>query len=135
MIKYRKTYIIIVVVTFSLFLCSCATMPLNYGDIGKVARENESMIIIQRANVFLGSAVKMNVYLNDQLRLTLGNGDEGMIIVPNGTHTLFAEINYATKSEIILVNTTSNRINFFATPKMGLLKNSIDLLQMYETPL
>ena len=132
----NKPKVLITAIFFiSLLLVGCATMPINLGDMGRVPNENESVIVIQRANVFVGSAVNMKIYLNGQHRLTIGNGQEGHIIVPNGSYNLFAEINRHTRSENIVVNANSQRITFIASPKMGFWSNSIELSLSFETPL
>ena len=60
----------------------------------------------------------MNVFIDGQIRLTIGNGEEEKVIVSYGSHTLYAEINSITKSQSLTVQANSNQINFQANPKM-----------------
>jgi TolB-like protein len=127
-------------IIFSIFLyMGCASippqLPANFGDAGKSAGSNEGEIVVQRPNVFFGSIVKMNVFVDGQMRLTLGNAEEGMVIVPNGSHTIYAEINSITKSGNVTVNVNSNRSVFMATPQQGAFSNSVAITKISETAL
>ncbi|MCL2064471.1 MAG: hypothetical protein FWG98_08870 [Candidatus Cloacimonetes bacterium] len=135
----RKNYLILMfaIVFMSIFMCSCSvTRSVNYGDRGRTPNENESVIIVQRENIIYAMVTKMNIYLNGELRLTLGNGDEGTIIVPNGEHVLYAEINSATRSELVSFTANSNRITFSAKPEVvGVIHAAIELIKILETPM
>jgi hypothetical protein len=127
-------------VVFSVFLyAGCASippqLPSNFGDAGKSAGSGEGEIVIQRPNVFFGSIVKMNVFVDGQIRLTLGNAEEGMVIVPNGSHVVYAEINKITKSENVTASVNSNRVVFMATPQQGVFSNSVVITKTSETAL
>jgi predicted nucleic acid-binding protein len=128
------------IVIFAILLfVGCTSIPpqlaANFGDVGKSAGSNEGEIVIQRPNVFFGSIVKMNIFIDGQIRLTLGNAEEGMVIVPNGNHTIYAEVNSITKSDNVTVSVNSNRITFMATPQMGTFKNSVGITKINDAAL
>ncbi|MDR1147172.1 MAG: CsgG/HfaB family protein [Spirochaetaceae bacterium] len=136
----RQKKAVLGTVILSIFLyMGCASippqLPANFGDAGKSAGSNEGEIVVQRPNVFFGSIVKMNVFVDGQIRLTLGNAEEGMVIVPNGSHTIYAEINNITKSGNVTVNVNSNRSVFMASPQQGLFSNSVVITKINETAL
>ena len=108
-----------------LFLGCANLQPTNWGDIGSSAGPDESEIVVQRSKVDFAQLLKMNVFVDGQLRLTLGNGEDGMIIVPNGNHTIYTEMNSITKSEIVPIVANSSRIIFSATPQQGMAVNPI----------
>ena len=107
------------------------SIPRNFGDRGKTLNENEAEIIIQRTNNYRAALVNMNVYVNDQYRLTLGNNDEGVIIVPNGTHTIFAEVPGILRSQRMTVRVNSDRTTFLVTPKFR--NNSLEFTRTNTT--
>jgi len=88
-------------------------LPSNFGDKGSSAGKNESEIIVQRPAGSILPKNNMNIYIDGQIRLTLLAGEDGMTIVPNGTHNIHAEL-YDIKSEIVSFDATSSRINFAA---------------------
>jgi hypothetical protein len=62
--------------------------PNHFANMGRTAGEGESEIVIQRISQPFTDPMK--IFVDDQMRLRLKNGESGTIIVPNGTHTIRA---------------------------------------------
>ena len=68
------------------FFCSCVS---NYTPIIPDSIEkNESLLVFQRPKKFAGSLATVHVFINCWPRLSLKNGENDTIIVPNGTHLI-----------------------------------------------
>jgi PBP1b-binding outer membrane lipoprotein LpoB len=116
--------IFMIMLLFILFFSGCATEPKsnklplipNSSDIPK---SDETLIIVRRASKFFALFSSMNILVDDQLRLKLENNMEGRIIVGNGNHTIYAEIDGITKSKKIDFVANSKEVVFLMTPEEG----------------
>ena len=75
----------------------------------------QSEIIIKRAASPVFSGFRLHVYINGNHKLSLPNGAEGKIIVPNGEHSILAKLSSSTSNELPF-NVRSGSITFTVTP-------------------
>jgi len=138
--KKNTFRIIFTILLFMLTFSKCTNtpqeLPTNLGDRGSSDGFGESEIVIQRAKDAYASNESMRVYVNEQLSLVLNNGDEGVIIVPNGNATIYAKLNEKNKSKNLSINLNSSRITFLATIGWSWYShNTITLEKMNEISL
>jgi hypothetical protein len=109
---------------YILALFGCTTEPKSNNlplipNSSGIPKSNETVIIVHRANKFFALSSSMNILVDGQLRLKLENNTEGQIIVENGNHTIYAEINGITKSKKIDFVANSEKTVFLMTPEEG----------------
>ncbi|GHU27646.1 hypothetical protein FACS1894164_19840 [Spirochaetia bacterium] len=108
-----------IIVILGILLMGCNTPPQSPTNLGDIRHpgQGESLIIVRRLNKFLGSALTFNVSIDDQIRLSLRNGEKGKVVVPNGTHTIYVEATNGLiilKTQNISFNINSSQITFIA---------------------
>jgi hypothetical protein len=107
---------------YVLFFLGCATKPKSNDlplipNSSDIPGSNETLIIVRRASKFFALSSSMNILVDGKLRLKLENNTEGQIIVENGNHTIYAEIDGMTKSKKIDFAADSKEITFLMTPE------------------
>jgi TolB-like protein len=75
----------------------------------------ESEIIIQRAQSKVNAGFKERIYIDGREQLTLANGASGTVRVPDGEHTIHAEL-YTLKTEPVRFSVYSGVVTFQITP-------------------
>jgi hypothetical protein len=106
---------------------SCATTGAAGGP--DIPGPDESVVVVQRQKTFKGSGVAMRVYIDDEYRLSVGNGKTERIIVPNGEHSIWVGSTKIDSSSSLPFMVYSEEITFFAVPKFGLLLADFELTQ------
>jgi hypothetical protein len=123
--------VILMVLSIGIIMAGCATTPA-VTDI-PVPGQNESLIIIQRKNSFIGSAVTMKVWVDGlQLASTIRNGREIMFIVADGEHTMQGGRGGGTRSEmgpLVTFSAIGEEITFFAEVHVTMLTSGFKLTQ------
>jgi hypothetical protein len=85
------------------------------GGTERQAGDNESEIIVQRADLPINAGFKEWIYIDGSQKLVLNNGGQGRIIVPNGNHTIHAEL-YTMTTEKVPFTANSSTISFLVSP-------------------
>jgi hypothetical protein len=98
-------------------LCITGVLPVfaQGRNSGRSAGNNESEIIVQRADMPVNAGFKERIYIDGKLKLTLTNGGQGKIIVPNGRHTIHADL-YTLTTDKLEFTVDSNSVTFLITP-------------------
>lgn len=102
------------------FLCAAllafsGCLTTNSASMARQAGDNESEILIRRTESPINAGFKERIYVDGVQKLVLTNGDTGKIIVPNGNHTIYAEL-YTMTSEKTSFTAESNPLAFMITP-------------------
>ncbi|MDR2495489.1 MAG: hypothetical protein LBD24_09740 [Spirochaetaceae bacterium] len=79
---------------------------------GRTGGGGQAVVVVQRADGAGGGSDKMEVFIDGELRLSLGNGEEGRVSVPNGKHTLYAAVNGEPKSQHLSFTAKSDQLTF-----------------------
>jgi hypothetical protein len=109
--KRATAYIITVLCLFG----ACVSPGPTGGDAGRKAGDDESEIVIQRAEMSVNAGFRERIYVDGVQRLVLTNGGQGKIIVPNGEHTIYAEL-YTLTTDKITFTAGSNSLTFLISP-------------------
>jgi hypothetical protein len=107
-----------VVFSIALFtLCACALMAEGNaeGSSGRSAGSGETEIFVQRAQTTVNAGFKERVYIDGRQVLTLNNGESGRVIIPNGEHTIHADLYTLTTSKVPF-SAQSRTLRFTITP-------------------
>jgi hypothetical protein len=88
---------------------------VSTGDANRQPGPNETAVIIQRNKMSIYSGFKERIYIDGKQRLVLRNGDQGRIIVPNGTHTIHADL-YTLTSQKVSFSAGSGTMGLMLTP-------------------
>jgi hypothetical protein len=75
----------------------------------------EVEIIVQRADSKVNAGFKERIYIDGKSRLTLNNGASGTVRVPDGEHTIYAEL-YTIKTATLTFSARSTTVRFLVTP-------------------
>lgn len=75
----------------------------------------QSEVIIKRTSSSLNAGFRLQIYINGNQRLSLTNGAEGKITVPDGEHTVLAKLSSLTSNELRF-STRSGSTTFTVTP-------------------
>ncbi|MDR2541961.1 MAG: hypothetical protein LBC80_00700 [Treponema sp.] len=75
----------------------------------------QSTIIIRRASSSISAGFRLQIYINGNHRLSLTNGAEGRITVPDGEYTIVARLSSLTSNELRF-NIRSGSMTFTVTP-------------------
>ncbi|MDR0655008.1 MAG: hypothetical protein LBG22_01730 [Treponema sp.] len=105
----RKTVFLIITVLCVFSAC------LSTGDANRQPGPNETVVIVQRNKMSVYSGFKERIYIDGKQRLVLRNGDQGRIIVPNGTHTVHADL-YTLTSQKVTFSAASGTMGLMITP-------------------
>jgi hypothetical protein len=84
-------------------------------DANRQPGPNETAVIIQRNEMPVYAGFKERVYIDGKQRLVLRNGGQGRIIVPNGTHTIHADL-YTLASQKVTFSANSGTMGLMLTP-------------------
>ncbi|MDR1142743.1 MAG: CsgG/HfaB family protein, partial [Spirochaetaceae bacterium] len=79
------------------------------------AGNSETEIIVQRADMPVNAGFKERIYIDGKLKLTLTNGGQGKIIVPNGRHTIHADL-YTLTTDKLEFTAESKSMTILITP-------------------
>ena len=95
---------------------SSAGMPSvgHFGAMERTAGEGESEIVVNRVSNFVGSAVNIKIFIDDEERMLLGNGKNETVIIPDGRHSIYAKHPFGMKSSAIMFVAAGSRIVFQA---------------------
>jgi hypothetical protein len=72
-------------------------------------------IVVQRAESSINAGFRERVFIDGRHRLTLTNGQKGTVRVPNGRHTIHAEL-YTLTTQKLEFNAGDTTVNFTITP-------------------
>jgi hypothetical protein len=72
-------------------------------------------VIVQRADSKVNAGFKERIYIDGKSRLTLNNGASGTVRVPDGEHTIYAEL-YTIKTATVSFSARSTTVRFLVTP-------------------
>ncbi|MDR1257143.1 MAG: penicillin-binding protein activator LpoB [Spirochaetaceae bacterium] len=75
----------------------------------------DSEIIIRRAASNVNAGFKERIYIDGRERLTLANGTSGSVRIPDGEHTIHAEL-YTLKTSPVRFSASSGTVKFHITP-------------------
>jgi hypothetical protein len=75
----------------------------------------EVEIIVQRADSKINAGFKERIYVDGSSKLSLSNGESGTIRVPDGDHTIHAEL-YTLKTAPLSFSARSGTVRFTVTP-------------------
>lgn len=75
----------------------------------------EVEIVVQRADSKVNAGFKERIYIDGKSRLTLANGASGTVRVPDGEHTIYAEL-YTIKTATVKFSARSTAVKFLVTP-------------------
>ncbi|MDR1147171.1 MAG: CsgG/HfaB family protein [Spirochaetaceae bacterium] len=75
----------------------------------------EVEIIIQRADSKINAGFKERIFVDGSNKLSLANGESGTIRVPDGDHTIYAEL-YTLKTAPLSFSARSGTVRFTVTP-------------------
>ena len=75
----------------------------------------EVEIVVQRAESKVNAGFKERVYIDGKSMLTLANGASGTVRVPDGEHTIYAEL-YTIKTATVTFSARSTTVKFLVTP-------------------
>jgi hypothetical protein len=103
-------FVIALVVLFS----GCGSLGPSR-DANRQPGPNETAVIIQRNPMPVYAGFKERVYIDGVQKLVLANGAQGRIIVPNGTHTIHADL-YTLTSEKTSFTAESGTMGLMTTP-------------------
>jgi hypothetical protein len=101
------------VITLAALLSACISMGSS-GDYREPG-PNETALIIQRNEMPVYAGFKERVYIDGVQKLVLANGGQGRIIVPNGNHTIHADL-YTLTSEKVTFTAGSGTMGLMTTP-------------------
>jgi hypothetical protein len=98
-------------------LCIAGVLPVSGQgrNAPRSAGANETEITVQRADMPVNAGFKERIYIDGKLKLTLTNGSQGKIIVPNGRHTIHADL-YTLTTDKLEFTGNSNSITILITP-------------------
>ena len=105
-------------VFFAAVLAVLFSACLSMGASGDMYREpgpNETALIIQRNEMPVYAGFKERVYIDGVQKLVLTNGGQGRVIVPNGNHTIHADL-YTLTSEKVSFTAGSGTMGLMTTP-------------------
>jgi len=71
--------------------CEKLTSVTGAGETELTAAKGESIIILRRNKYWVGFMQKLNVYVDDQIVASIGNGEETSFTVKNGKHKIVAQ--------------------------------------------
>jgi hypothetical protein len=103
------------IITVLCLFGACVSPGPASSDAGRKAGDNESEIIIRRAEMPVNAGFRERIYIDGQQRLVLTNGGQGRIIVPNGNHTIHAEL-YTLTTAKVSFTASSSTITFLVSP-------------------
>ncbi|MDR1147674.1 MAG: CsgG/HfaB family protein [Spirochaetaceae bacterium] len=75
----------------------------------------EVEIVVQRADSKINAGFRERIYVDGKSQLTLANGESGTIRVPDGDHTIYAEL-YTLKTAPLSFSARSGTVRFTVTP-------------------
>jgi hypothetical protein len=75
----------------------------------------EVEIVVQRAQSTINAGFRERIYVDGSAKLTLANGASGTIRVPDGDHTIYAEL-YTLKTATLSFSARSSTVRFTVTP-------------------
>jgi hypothetical protein len=120
-------------------LSGCLT-PSNLGDMGQQAGVNHGEIAVRMTgNIWSHPGAIVDVIINGHKRLTLNNNEQGMIIVPNGTYSISAEMRWAgeliMRAENATVHILDNRVLYevIVDSSEHNVSGSIDMKKILDT--
>ena len=130
--SFRRFVVIFSVLLVGIILAGCASAPAqtesNIPD--PVAGPNESIIVIQRKKTMAGAAITMKLWIDEtETTTTLKSGQEAKIVISNGEHVIQAGSSNVDKGPAVTFSVNSERIIFFAEPKMGAFSARFELTQ------
>jgi len=64
----------------------------HFETMERKAGEGESEIVVSRPSKFAGALAEMRIVVDGQDRLRLHNGESGTVVVPDGRHTVYANV-------------------------------------------
>jgi hypothetical protein len=110
-----------VMLTFGLVATGCASSGRVINEAA-VAGAGETLVVVQRESAFVGSGIKVEIYIDGKPALQLPNGATGNVVVPNGQHTIYAKglrpMGGQPPSDTLVFTANSTEI-FFTTGAMG----------------
>jgi hypothetical protein len=122
-----------ILMVLTLLFFGCATTKTNYvEDIpkDKIPGPGESLITVQRAKAYVGSMVKMQIWLNDEEVVgSIKNGVRSFIVVPNGTYTLQAGSTKVDRGNEVTLVINDEEVVFLAEPAMGIIAARFNLIE------
>lgn len=109
----------------------CATT--SAGTDVSIPGQNESVIIIQRENSFVGIAVTMKVWVDGvEIAPTIRNGREIRFIIPDGEHTIQGGRGKGTpmwRGPLVTFSAIGEEITFFAQVHVTMFTSGFKLTQ------
>jgi hypothetical protein len=104
---------VMLIIGFAFAGCTSSGGTIN-DDL--TAGAGETLVIVHRESVFVGMAVKQNIYVDGELVLQIANGATVKFVIPNGRHTIYAAPSSGNtdqfKSDIISFNADSTDLYF-----------------------
>jgi hypothetical protein len=95
-----------------------STPPVQYfQNIARTAGEGESEIVVYnnaKLSIYSVTGFFVDVFIDNQKRLSLNDREYGTVVVPNGTHSIYLEVHdgfrKGLRSSILTVDVEENRI-------------------------
>jgi hypothetical protein len=107
---------ILVVLSLVLFtFCGCFSMGGGGGSPARKAGSGETAVLVQRVEMPINAGFKERIYIDGREHLVLTNGSSGTIIVPNGEHTISADL-YTLSTGKVPFTAQSRELKFIVTP-------------------
>jgi hypothetical protein len=108
-----KSRVVFSIVLFVVY--GYALMAEGNADGSRSAGSGETEIFVQRAQMTVNAGFKERVYIDGKQVLTLNNGESGRVIIPNGNHTIHADLYTLTTSRVPF-SAQSRTLRFIITP-------------------
>jgi hypothetical protein len=115
-------------------ITSCASSPaannpsIEIPELTVKPGQNESVLIIQRKDVFAGSFISMKVWVDDnEVASSIRSGQEVQLLIPDGKHSIRAGSTSVDKGKMIAFDVAGEVVIFLAEPKMGVFSARFNL--------
>jgi hypothetical protein len=102
------------------------------GLYGVVQAAAESEVTVQRAESRINSGFKERIYIDGKHMLTLKNGESGKVTVPDGEHTIHADL-YSLTTKKVTFTVRSSSVKFVVTPH-SLQNFAIEQVNVRQAP-
>jgi hypothetical protein len=134
--SFQILWLMVCIFAINMVITSCASSPAKNNSLMEIPvltvnpGRNESVIIIQRKDVFAGSFVSMKVWVDDEEVLSsIRSGQEVQLLIPDGKHSIRAGSTSVDKGKEISFEVTGEAISFLAEPKFGVFSARFNLIQ------
>lgn len=129
--SFKKLAVVFAVLLIGIMAAGCASAPAQAGTGGPeiIPGPNESLVVIQRKKTMVGAAVSMKVWIDEEEKAAVKNGQEIKLIITDGDHVIQAGSGSVDKGDAVSFSVSGERIAFFGEPQMGIVSARFKLTQ------